>query len=135
MADGAYTRTPLWKAVSNDDVAAVKKLLANGDNPNDRVQNSEFDVESSYTALGTALACWCSPALIAALIAGGADVNALMISDNSEKPLQFVVGYQSMFAEDPAANFWGFQREYCGRGPNAAWFVQVKKLLVDAGAH
>lgn len=58
-----------------------------------------------------------------------------MISDNSQKPLQFVLRYQSLFAEDPATNFWGFQREYCGRGPNTAWFVQVKKLLVDAGAH
>ncbi|HMC23104.1 MAG TPA: ankyrin repeat domain-containing protein [Thermoanaerobaculia bacterium] len=68
-------RTPLYEAIGNDDVATVKALIAAGADVNDPGKAARKEFESGETLVMEAVDRQDPDELLAALIAGGADVN------------------------------------------------------------
>jgi len=68
-------RTPLYEAIGNDDVAMVKALIAAGADVNDAGKAVRKEFESGETLVMEAVDRQDPDELLAALVAGGADVN------------------------------------------------------------
>ena len=128
------TTTALVEAIWGDgDTAEVKKIIEKGAALEVRVDRSDYDIEQSCTALGWAVLTWCSPELIAALVAAGARRDAqIVVETTRETPLQFLRRMKGVFEEEgPDGALLGFQDEFWGRAPTAEWFQAVERILAS----
>lgn len=100
-----------------------------------KVTTVNYDCVSTATPLGWALRTWCSPELIAELLAAGARTDSQISTDSLHETLRaFLRRLTAALAKDTEGILRDFQEEFYGRAPSDAWFVEVERMLVAAGA-
>ena len=125
--------TPLVKAVTDDDVAKEKELLASGASLEEVCECDFYDCLHSSTALGWAVRSWCSPELISVLVDAGANVKSSIKTDRKRESLLAHMNFmQKQFADPNGGDILrNYQREFWGRAPTAAWFADVERIILS----
>jgi len=128
--------TELAEAASRDDIAKVKELIARVAALEEISERDFYDVIHRMTALGWAVISWSSPELISVLTAASARVDTeLSINETRRTPLEHVRFMKEQLADkEDGPGLLGFQGEFWGRVPTAAWFNDVERILSQAKA-